>query len=195
MTDERKRINLLPGEVQVSRDADVVLTTLLGSCVAACIYDARAGVFGMNHFLLASRSGRQERPLLSEAGRYGVHAMELLINGLLQQGGERHRLQAKVFGGATLLAGGMEGTFAVGENNARFVTEFLHNEGIPMVASDLGGRRGRQLHFDGRSYSVYVKLVEGRQGRDVAANETRYLRRQLVRQEQGRAGRVTFFDE
>ncbi|MGB2130693.1 MAG: chemotaxis protein CheD [Marinobacterium sp.] len=191
------RINLLPGGIEVSRDPEVVLTTLLGSCVAACLYDPVSGVFGMNHFLLASRSARQSQPLLSAAGRYGVHAMELLINGMLKQGAERRRLQAKVFGGANVLNGQAGGQFAIGEVNARFVLEFLHSEGIPLVASDLGGRSGRQVHFHGRDFAVYVKLLQGSRGQDVVADETRYLKRKLVEQSQeaADAGSVTFFDE
>ncbi len=191
-----KRINLLPGGVQVSRDSEVVISTLLGSCVAACLYDPVAGVFGMNHFLLASRKvRRQSRPLLSEGGRYGVHAMELLINGLLKQGAERRRLKAKVFGGARMLNGHTSGHFAVGDNNARFVLEFLQNEKIPLVASDLGGCSGRQVHFHGCSFAVYVKLLDGQEGRELVADEARYLDRRLVEQERASEGSITFFDD
>lgn len=189
-----KRINLLPGGVQVSRDPEVVITTLLGSCVAACLYDDKAGVFGMNHFLLASR-GRALPPLQSETGRYGVHAMELLINAMLKQGAERSRIRAKVFGGANVLSGHAGGHYAVGDNNARFVLEFLDNENIPLVASDLGGYHGRQVHFHGKHFAVYVKLLKGSQDREVAADEVRYLGKRLSEQKQSDQGSVTFFDD
>ncbi|MBR9827633.1 MAG: chemotaxis protein CheD [Oceanospirillales bacterium] len=188
-----KRINLLPGGVQVSRDPEVVISTLLGSCVAACLYDSRAGVFGMNHFLLASRSGRHYQPLTSEAGRYGVHAMELLINELLKAGADRSRLQAKVFGGANVLANA-GGVFAVGDVNARFVLAFLKEESIPVVASDLGGRNGRQLRFQGQDYAVYVKLLGVEQRRDIVADEARYLDQKLAEQTVQK-GKVVFFDD
>ncbi|GAA0783411.1 chemotaxis protein CheD [Marinobacterium sediminicola] len=191
-----KRINLMPGGVQVSRDPETVISTLLGSCVAACLYDPVSGAFGMNHFLLASRSLRhQSQPLLSEAGRYGVHAMELLINSLLKQGAERHRLRAKVFGGANVLSTHAGGQFAVGDVNARFVQEFLGNEGIPLVASDLGGRLGRQVHFHGGSFAVYVKMLEGSQKREVLAKEERYLDRRLSEQARTEESSITFFDD
>lgn len=190
-----KRINLLPGSVQVSRDPELVMTTLLGSCVAACLYDPVSRVFGMNHFLLASRGAHQQAVLASEAGRYGVHAMELLINALLKQGAQRQRLQAKVFGGANVLLGRAEGAYAIGEVNARFVRTFLDNERIPLVASDLGGHSGRQVHFHGRDFAVYVKRLADTRARQVAADEHRYLQQRL--QEQARPPRdsIIFFDE
>lgn len=190
-----KRFNLLPGGVQVSCDPEVVITTLLGSCVAACLYDPASGVFGMNHFLLASRSARQAQPLNTTAGRYGVHAMELLINAMLKRGADRQRLQAKVFGGANVLSGNAGGSFAVGEANANFVRSFLHSESIPLVASDLGGRSGRQLHFHGRDFAVYVKMLGASERREVVADETRYLDRKLTEQAEPPTGSITFFDD
>lgn len=191
---ERKRINLLPGGVQVSQDPGVVITTLLGSCIAACLYDPVTGIFGMNHFLLASR-GRALPPLQSESGRYGVHAMELLINAMLKRGADRNRIRAKVFGGANVLTTRAGGHYAVGDNNARFVLEFLATEDIPLVASDLGGVHGRQVHFHGRDFAVYVKLLKGSQDRRLADSEERYLGRKLSEQQRPLQGGVTFFDD
>lgn len=188
------RINLMPGDVKASADPEVVLSTLLGSCVAACLYDPVAGVFGMNHFLLASQ-GRAQAGVTSETGRYGVHAMELLINALLKRGAERCRLQAKVFGGANVLTASGPGHYAVGETNAHFVQAFLENEGIPLIASDLGGYHGRQIHFHGNSFAVYVKLLKGTQEREVAADEAKYLGKKLSEQKQVDKGSVTFFDD
>lgn len=190
-----RRINLMPGDIQVSSDPGTVLTTLLGSCVAACLYDPVARVFGMNHFLLASRSPRHVDPVASEAGRYGVHAMELLINGLLKQGASRDRLKAKVFGGANVLSHVSRDQFAIGEINADFVREFLDNEGIPLVASDLGGQAGRQVHFQGRDFAVYVKLLGESRVRDVVAEEARYRERRIAAQTGASEGSITFFDE
>ena len=91
-------INIIQGEYRVSDGQDVVLTTLLGSCVAACIWDPALHVGGMNHFLLPGDSDQQIR----DSERYGVHLMELLVNALLRQGASRQRLLAKLFGGANL---------------------------------------------------------------------------------------------
>ena len=98
-----ERILLHPGEYRVSREP-VTLATLLGSCVAVCMYDPVQRVMGMNHFLLAVQRSAGGSPMLtSEQGRYGVHAMELLINGLLKCGAQRQNLKAKAFGGGNVL--------------------------------------------------------------------------------------------
>ena len=91
-----KRVHIIQGEYKVVSDPDVVLTTILGSCVAACLRDPVSGVGGMNHFLLPGTGSVTG----GDATRYGVHLMELLINGLLKQGARRDRLEAKIFGGA-----------------------------------------------------------------------------------------------
>ena len=143
MTDvaAAKRVHIIQGEYKVVTDPDVVLSTILGSCVAACLRDPVAGVGGMNHFLLPGSAGT----MLSggDATRYGVHLMELLINGLLKKGARRDRLEAKIFGGAKTIA-----SFSnVGEQNAAFATQFLRDEGIPIVGSSTGGEHGRKLEF------------------------------------------------
>ena len=108
-----KRMHVVQGEQFVTTDPEVVLTTLLGSCVAACMRDPVAGVGGMNHFLLpGGRSSSADR----QAERHGVHAMELLVNALLQRGARRDRLEAKLFGGARLI----DGLTDVGRQNAEF---------------------------------------------------------------------------
>ena len=117
-----------------------VVTTLLGSCVAACIRDPVAGVGGMNHFLLP---GEEARTHGQDAERYGDYLMELLINGLMQQGAERERLEAKLFGGARM----MRGLSDIGKKNAEFAERYLRHEGISVVGKDLGGERGRRLQY------------------------------------------------
>lgn len=136
-----RRIHIIQGEWKVVNDPNAVLTTILGSCVAACLRDPVAGVGGMNHFLLP---GTGNLPMTGgDATRYGVHLMELLINGLLKQGARRDRLEAKIFGGAKTIS-----TFSnVGEQNAAFATKFLRDEGIPIVGSSTGGEHGRKIEF------------------------------------------------
>jgi len=114
------------------------ITTILGSCVASCLFDPIARLGGMNHFLLPDRRGASIR-----AASFGIHAMELLINDLIKQGGQRQRLQAKVFGGARMIAGLSD----IGAMNASFVQEFLRNEGIACTAQSLGGTRARRVEF------------------------------------------------
>jgi chemotaxis protein CheD len=136
-----KRVHIIQGEFKVISDPIVVLSTILGSCVAACLRDPIAGVGGMNHFLLPGNGSSPSTG--GDATRYGVHLMELLINGLLKQGARRDRLEAKVFGGARTIA-----MFSnVGEQNAAFAMQFLKDEGIPVVGSSTGGDHGRKVEF------------------------------------------------
>ena len=148
-----KRINLIQGEYKVSADPNVVFSTLLGSCVGACIRDPIAGVGGMNHFLLPGNEAG------GESERAGVHLMELLVNGLMRQGAQRERLEAKIFGGARM----MQGLSDIGKKNGEFAKRFLSYEGIRIVGSDLGGERGRRLHFwpvTGRARQSYMAAAE-----------------------------------
>src|SRR6218665_1824999 len=139
--DAARRVHVIQGEFKVVRDPNVVLSTILGSCVAACIRDPNAGVGGMNHFLLPGSAVPGGGG--GDATRYGVHLMELLINGLLKKGARRDRLEAKIFGGAKTIA-----TFSnVGEQNAAFAMQVLKDEGIPVVGSSTGGDHGRKLEF------------------------------------------------
>lgn len=130
------KLNLIQGDHIVSADPAVLISTILGSCVAACICDVAAGVGGMNHFLLP---GRDE----AEGAQYGAYAMELLINGLLKTGARRERLEAKLFGGARML----NGLTDIGEQNATFARRFLRAEGIPCVAESLGGSNARRVLY------------------------------------------------
>lgn len=134
-----RRVHVIQGEYHVSDDPNVVLTTILGSCVAACLRDSAAGIGGMNHFLLPGGPGSSG----NAATRYGVHLMELLINELLKNGARRDRLQAKIFGGAQTIA-----QFSnVGRQNAEFATRFLTDERIPIINASTGGDFGRKVEF------------------------------------------------
>ncbi len=135
-----RRVPLTQGEFRVSDDPSVVLTTILGSCVAACLRDPAAEVGGMNHFLLPGTDDRSDR---REAESFGVHLMELLVNDLLRHGARRDRLEAKLFGGAAT----MKGLTDVGALNARFANRFLRHEGIAVVGESLGGACGRRVQF------------------------------------------------
>ncbi|HWA61373.1 MAG TPA: chemotaxis protein CheD [Caulobacteraceae bacterium] len=135
------KLHVIQGEHAVSDDPAALMTTVLGSCVAACLHDPVAGVGGMNHFLLAETSdGARFR---DEEMRYGAFAMEVLINGLMKLGARRERLEAKLFGGAKLF----DSLNDVGAANAAFARRFLEDEGIPIVAASLGGRRARRVEF------------------------------------------------
>ena len=148
------RINIVQGEYHVSGDKVLSISTLLGSCVAACINDPVAEVGGMNHFLPPGDASAS--PLFS---RHGVHLMELLINGLLKKGAARHRLEAKLFGGART----MLGLGDIGATNAKFAQDFLRREGIAITGGSLGGETGRRIQFwpaSGRAMQKFVRAVE-----------------------------------
>jgi chemotaxis protein CheD len=132
-------IRLLPAEYRAS-DSPLALVTLLGSCVAACLYDPGLSLGGMNHFMLPGGAGND-----ATSARYGAHAMELLINDLLKRGARRQRLQAKVFGGGNVLSGFHNDP--IGTRNAAFVVEYLAAERIPVLAQDLGDVHPRKVCF------------------------------------------------
>jgi chemotaxis protein CheD len=137
-SDGTWHVQITQGETFVTTAPDEVLTTVLGSCVAACIRDAVAGVGGMNHFLLPGNDGNEKDALC-----YGVNAMELLINGLMQNGALRNRMEVKLFGGANVMAGFTE----IGSRNGEFATHFLREEGIRLVGGDLGGTQPRRIEY------------------------------------------------
>jgi len=148
-----------PGEYFVSNQ-DIVISTLLGSCISACLYDPVNGVVGMNHFMLSNSRYPKNMPFfVTEAGRYGIQAMELIINGMLGLGANRQFIKAKAFGGSSLFHSdnGTDNFFCVGEVNTRFILEFLKNDGFPLIACDLGGDRGRTIRFSSADYSVLVR--------------------------------------
>lgn len=128
------------GEHHVSADRDVVITTVLGSCIAACIRDPQGGLGGMNHFLLPEGDAGGDT---EAARRYGVNAMERLINSLLCAGARRDRLEAKLFGGASLF----DRLRNIGAENAAFAHRFLQAEGIAVIGGDTGGHNARRVRF------------------------------------------------
>lgn len=149
-----RRINIIQGEQAVVSEPDTMVTTLLGSCIAVCLHDSVARIGGMNHFLLAEPSDNA-RPQGDELLRYGVHAMELLINGMMARGASRARLKGHIYGGANIIAG--LGT--IGSQNAAFARRFLETEGIVTGHMDIGGRSARKVEFipyDGRSRCLSV---------------------------------------
>jgi chemotaxis protein CheD len=131
-------VAITQGSTYVSNNPEEVITTILGSCVAACLRDPVAGVGGMNHFLLPEGRGADRLEV-----RYGANAMELLINGILQRGGLRQRLEAKIFGGANVVAGLSD----IGAQNASFAQKYLADERIPITGGDVGGVSPRRVQF------------------------------------------------
>ena len=144
---------IVQGEYRVSRDPAEVLSTVLGSCVAVCLWDPGAQVGGMNHFLLPAAPGQGDTKML----RYGAHAMEVLINELLKLGARRLALQAKLFGGANVT----DALGPIGKANATFAVSYLGDEGIPCIAKSLGGTQARRIMFRPATGHVRQLIVEG----------------------------------
>ncbi|TAM11744.1 MAG: chemoreceptor glutamine deamidase CheD [Nevskiaceae bacterium] len=166
-------LKILPGEYRVD-DRDVMLVTVLGSCVAACLYDPLRRIGGMNHFMLPdSRSDDA-----NGSTRYGAYAMEMLINDLLKRGAARSRLQAKLFGGGAVLPGLK--TTNIGEQNAAFALHYMAEENIPVLGQDLGDICPRRVHYFPASGRVMVKRLPVAERRNVAAIESSY-QQQLIR--------------
>jgi chemotaxis protein CheD len=163
----------LPGEYYVTAD-DKLIVTVLGSCVAVCLRDKTLGVGGMNHFLLPN-DGSQQTGLLTESARYGIYAMELLVNHLLKMGANRSQLEAKVFGGGNVLPGMSINN--VGQRNAEFVLDYLDNENIPVGAKDLLGDYPRKVYFFPDTGKVLVKKIKSIHNSTIMDRESEYRMR------------------
>lgn len=147
---------ILPGEYYYT-GKEMLIVTVLGSCVAACIRDRVSGIGGMNHFMLPD-SGNEANSPLSASMRYGAYAMEVLINQLLKAGARRENMEAKVFGGGNVLRGFT--TINVGERNAQFVRAYLRTENMRIVAEDLNDVHPRKVYFFPRTGKVLVKKLK-----------------------------------
>ncbi|MBW8897400.1 MAG: chemoreceptor glutamine deamidase CheD [Massilia sp.] len=166
---------ILPGEYYYTAK-DMLIVTVLGSCVSACIRDRTRGLGGMNHFMLPD-GGEPGNPV-SASMRYGTYAMEVLINDLLKSGARRENLEAKVFGGGAVLRG--FSAMNVGERNAAFVINFLKTERIPVAAEDLNDIYPRKVYFFPRTGKVLVKKLMQTHNDTLAKRELDYASRLKV---------------
>lgn len=167
---------ILPGEYYYT-GKNMLIVTVLGSCVSACIRDRMTGLGGMNHFMLPDGGGDAGSPV-SASMRYGTFAMEVLINDLLKAGARREHLEAKVFGGGAVLRGFT--AMNVGERNAAFVMNFLKTERIPVLAEDLNDIYPRKVYFFPRTGKVLVKKLMQTQNDTLAKRELDYAKRLKV---------------
>ena len=177
---------ILPGEYYVTQ-RDMVLVTVLGSCVTACIRDRLSGIGGMNHFMLPDARPDQDSPV-SLSARYGAFAMEVLINSLISLGAQRTLLEAKVFGGGNVLPGMT--TMNIGQRNADFALRFLSTEKIRVVAQDLIDVYPRKVYYFPKTGKVLVKKLRNIHNETIFEREIEYGAR-LVKEEV--AGDVELF--
>jgi chemotaxis protein CheD len=164
---------ILPGEFYCTYK-DMLIVTVLGSCVSACIRDRVSGIGGMNHFMLPD-GGDASDPLISASARYGTYAMEVLINELMKSGARRENLEATVFGGGNVLRGLT--ALNVGERNAEFVRAYLKAEGIRVLAEDLNDIFPRKVYFFPRTGRVLVKKLRELNNNTLVNREQDYASR------------------
>jgi chemotaxis protein CheD len=170
---DRDAIKILPGEYHVATE-DVVLVTVLGSCVSACIRDRRLGIGGMNHFMLPDNASDAQGPV-GESARYGAYAMETLVNQMLKLGARRDALEVKVFGAGNVMPGLAQAN--VGERNAAFVIEFLRAESLALAARDLLGPYPRKVYYFPKSGRVLVKTLKELNNDTIMRREADYRSR------------------
>lgn len=138
MLNKEKHVLVIQGDYYVSDQPNEVITTILGSCVAVCLYDPVVKIGGLNHFLLPGFCDSS-----SGTTSCGLNMMELLINALQKKGAKRNRMRAKMFGGAQM----RQGLTDIGKENVDFTQDFLRHEGIPCISQSVGGLVGRRLRF------------------------------------------------
>lgn len=165
-------VKILPGEYYVA-ERDMLIVTVLGSCVSVCLRDRDNGIAGMNHFMLPNTLDSNDPT--SASARYGVYAMELLINQLLKRGARRQRLEAKVFGGGNVLQG-LTAT-QVGTRNAEFADAYLRTEKLPVIARDVMGELPRKIYFFTEDGTVLVKKLRQLHNDTILAREAEYSSR------------------
>ena len=142
--------HVMQGEHHVAGGEDTLMTTVLGSCVSACLHDPAARIGGMNHFLLPGEPGSADL-------RHASAAMERLVNSLIKQGARRDRLEAKIFGGSRMVAGLPD----IGRRNGEAALSFLASEGIVLRAHSLGGTQARRVRFWPATGKAQQVLVDG----------------------------------
>lgn len=163
-------VKILPGEFYATND-DTMIVTVLGSCVAVCLYDASSGTRGMNHFLLPSDESVQDK-IISESARYGVFAMEILVNKMVSLGAVRSNLVAKIFGGGNVLKGFIKNN--VGQRNVEFTIDYLSAENIPIVAKDVLMDYPRKVYFDTAQGAVHLKKIKSLHNTTILDREVEY---------------------
>lgn len=161
-------VRVLPGEYYISKK-NRLLMTILGSCVSACIWDKKRGIGGLNHFMLPGKASED----FNKSARYGNYAMEILINHIIQLGGRREDLVAKVFGGGKVMHSFT--SMDIGKDNATFIIEYLNRESIPILSSDLGDIYPRKICFFPQTGRVMVRKLTKTYQREIEKQEDSYF--------------------
>lgn len=163
-------VKIISGDWYVTSAKNEMLTTILGSCISACIRDPEIGVGGMNHFLLPGDAADIHE---GQAARYGAFAMEKLLNAVFSAGGRKERLEIKLFGGGNVTSN----SGRIGSRNAEFVREFMHQEGYKIFAEDLGGTIPRRVHYYPSSGKVLLRRLQRKDDLWVVEEEEKYQKK------------------
>jgi len=166
-TRKKLAVKVVAGDYYVSRQ-DEMICTVLGSCVSTCIRDPIVGVGGINHFLLPDA----DCDLLSESNRYGVFAMEQLINSIIKYGGCRENFEIKIVGGGNM----MSGTNDIGQRNIAFIKKFMRTEGLKISAEDLGGDQARRIQYIVKTGQLMVHKLKKHINLETVATEIKNQR-------------------
>jgi len=163
---------ILPGEYYVTQQNEII-STVLGSCVSACVRDYKHGIGAMNHFLLPLHKGEEwtENLTVDDATRYGNFAMEHMINDVLKYGGRKQHLEFKIFGGSNVISGLGE----IGNSNIHFVLNYLQVEGFKVAAQDVGGINPRKVLYYPQSGKVRIKKIKDLHNDTIIKRETEFL--------------------
>ncbi|MCG7542329.1 chemoreceptor glutamine deamidase CheD [Pseudoalteromonas sp. OF7H-1] len=161
---------VLPGEFYVSKQ-DELISTVLGSCIAACVYDDKLGIGGMNHFMLPGAKALREVHADDLNCRYGNWAMEYLINEVLKNGASRSNLKIKLFGGGKIISAMTD----IGEGNIRFAQAYVEEESLNLISQDVGGPWPRKVIFHPQSGKAQVKKLRTMHNNTIEQREVRYL--------------------
>lgn len=163
---------LHPGDFYATDDG-MLISTVLGSCVSVALWEEESRIGGMNHFMLPGQP--KSIFYLDENGRYGMQAMELLINAMMKCGVKKERLKAKVFGGGNILKRVREAKTSISQANIDFAFNYLEVEGIPIISSDVGGDQARKIIFDPLDGKIKLKRIEKVRYKEVESEEKEYL--------------------
>jgi chemotaxis protein CheD len=163
-------VKIFAGDWYVSKSGKEMISTILGSCVSACIRDPVAGVGGMNHFLLPGDENTSSN--IDDAARYGVFAMESLLNALFKAGGRKERLEIKIFGGGNVT----QNSARIGSKNAAFIRDFLRREGYRIETQDLEGKLPRRVHYYPVSGKVMMRALQRQEDMQVVQEENKFKR-------------------
>jgi len=160
MLKDKKIVTIYSGNYYVSNNPKEVIYTLLGSCIAVCLFDSQKGIGGMNHFMLPRQSPFSGKSKETKKGWFGSDSIDLMIEEILKRGGSLSRLKAKVFGGAQMVENLDLINSNVSKANINFALDYLNQKQIPIIAKDVGGYSGRKIYYYLEDNSVLVRRLE-----------------------------------